>query len=65
MMILILILKMSDIDKAIADILRRYGEWNDVKREAQLDDQVVIDFLGKIDGEEFEGNSAKDFKVNS
>ena len=53
----------DDIDKAIADILRRYGEWNDVKREAQLDDQVVIDFLGKIDGEEFEGNSAKDFKL--
>ena len=53
----------DDIDKAIADILRRYGEWNDVKREAKLDDQVVIDFLGKIDGEEFEGNSAKDFKL--
>ena len=53
----------DDIDKAVADILRRYGEWKDVKREAQLDDQVVIDFLGKIDGEEFEGNSAKDFKL--
>jgi len=53
----------DDIDKAIADILRRYGEWKDVEREAQLDDQVVIDFLGKIDGEEFEGNSAKDFKL--
>ena len=53
----------DDIDKAIADILRRYGEWKDVKREAQLDDQVVIDFLGKINGEEFEGNSAKDFKL--
>ena len=53
----------DDIDKAVADILRRYGEWKDVNREAQLDDQVVIDFLGKIDGEEFEGNSAKDFKL--
>ena len=53
----------SDIDKAVEDILKRYGDWKDVKREAQLDDQVVIDFLGKIDGEEFEGNSSKDFKL--
>ena len=53
----------DDIDKAVADILRRYGEWKDVDRAAQLDDQVVIDFLGKIDGEDFEGNSAKDFKL--
>ena len=41
----------TDIDKAIEDILKRYGDWKDVKREAQLDDQVVIDFLGKINGE--------------
>ena len=41
----------SDIDKAIADIFKRYGDWKDVDREAKLDDQVVIDFLGKIDGE--------------
>ena len=45
----------NDIDKAVADILRRYGEWKDVSRKAQLDDQVVIDFLGSIDGKEFEG----------
>jgi len=53
----------DDIDKAIADIFKRYGEWKDVDREAQLDDQVVIDFLGKINGDEFEGNSAQDFKL--
>ena len=53
----------NDIDNAVADILRRYGEWKDVERDAQLDDQVIIDFLGKINGEEFEGNSAKDFKL--
>ena len=53
----------SDIDHAIDDIKKRYGEWKDVKRESKLDDQVVIDFFGKINGEEFEGNSAKDFKL--
>ncbi len=53
----------SDINLAIDDIKKRYGEWNDVQREARLDDQVVIDFVGKIDGKEFEGNNANDFKL--
>ena len=53
----------SDIDLAIADILKRYGEWNDVSRKSKKDDQVIIDFVGSINGEEFEGNSAKDFKL--
>jgi trigger factor len=48
---------------AINDIKKRYGEWNDVERAAKKDDQVIIDFIGKINGEEFEGNSAKDFKL--
>ena len=34
-----------------------------MKRKAKKDDQVVIDFVGKINDEEFEGNSAKDFKL--
>ena len=41
----------SDIDNAIDDIKKRYGEWKDVDRKAKLDDQVIIDFLGKINGE--------------
>ncbi len=53
----------SDINLAIDDIKKRYGDWNDVKREARLDDQVLIDFIGKIDGKEFEGNNANDFKL--
>ena len=53
----------SDIDLAIADILKRYGEWKDVSRKSKKDDQVIIDFVGSINGEEFEGNSAKDFKL--
>jgi trigger factor len=53
----------NDINLAIDDIKKRYGDWNDVQREARLDDQVVIDFIGKIDGKEFEGNTANDFKL--
>ena len=53
----------ADVDLAINDILERYCEWKNVKRAAQDKDQVVIDFEGKIDGEGFEGNESKDFKL--
>ncbi|MDA9577846.1 trigger factor [Gammaproteobacteria bacterium] len=53
----------KDIDLAIKDIVKRYGEWEDVSRKSQKDDQVIIDFTGMINGEEFEGNSSVDFKL--
>ena len=53
----------SDIDLAINDILERYCTWEKVDREAKDKDQVIIDFEGKIDGEPFEGNESKDFKL--
>jgi trigger factor len=53
----------SDIDLAINDILERYCHWHKVDRVAEDKDQVVIDFEGKIDGEGFEGNESKDFKL--
>ena len=53
----------ADIDLAIKDIVKRYGGWKDVKRKAKKDDQVVIDFVGRINNEEFEGNSAQEFKL--
>jgi len=53
----------SDVDFAINDILERYCTWEKVDRAAQDKDQVIIDFEGKIDGEGFEGNESKDFKL--
>ncbi len=53
----------DDIDLAVADILERYGTWNDVDRAALEKDQVIIDFTGTVNGEEFEGNSSKDFAL--
>ena len=53
----------SDIDFAINDILERYCTWEKVDRSAKENDQVIIDFEGKIDGEVFEGNESKDFKL--
>ena len=53
----------SDLELAINDILERYCVWNKVDREAAENDQVIIDFEGKIDGAPFEGNESKDFKL--
>ena len=53
----------SDLELAINDILERYCLWNKVDREAAENDQVIIDFEGKIDGDPFEGNESKDFKL--
>mgnify|MGYP005721292673 FL=1 len=53
----------SDIDLAINDISERYCVWNKVDRQAAENDQVIIDFEGKIDGDPFEGNESKDFKL--
>ena len=58
-----IVIEDSDIDLAISDIQKRYGEWEDIDSEAEIDHQVVIDFVGKIEGKEFEGNSAKDFNL--
>ena len=53
----------SDVEFAINDILERYCTWEKVDRAAKENDQVIIDFEGKIDGEAFEGNESKDFKL--
>ncbi|MET0024234.1 MAG: trigger factor [Sedimenticola sp.] len=44
---------------AMMDKLRNQRTtWNDVDRAAQDGDQVTIDFIGKVDGEAFEGGTA-------
>ena len=58
-----IILDDADIDLAIDDISQRYCHWHKVERAAKDKDQVIIDFEGKIDGESFEGNESKDFKL--
>jgi trigger factor len=55
--------KPSDIDDVLARVRNAYAEKQVVKREAKMDDEVVIDFEGSLDGEKFEGGAAKDFKL--
>jgi len=49
----------ADIDKMIETLQKNQASWKPVKRKSKKGDQVVIDFDGKIDGEAFEGGSAK------
>ena len=52
-----------DINKMIETLQEQQKEWQDVERAAEKDDLVVLDFDGTIDGESFDGGSAKDFTV--
>jgi len=53
----------DDIDKMIEIVRKQHRKTEAVEREATENDSVVIDFIGRIDGEEFEGGTAKDFSL--
>lgn len=56
--------KNEHVDEALAKIAARNTQYDlDDNRKAQNDDQVTIDFKGKIDGEEFEGGSGNDLAL--
>lgn len=50
----------ADIDKMIDNLRQQKAEYKPVERAAKKDDQVKIDFVGKVDGEAFDGGSAED-----
>jgi len=53
----------AEVDKTI-DILRKQRvTYDPVKRAAASGDQVMIDYRGTLDGEEFQGGQAKDYKL--
>ena len=53
--------KQSDINEMIESLQKQRGEWKSVDRNANDNDQLLIDFKGTLDGEAFEGGSAEDF----
>lgn len=54
-------------EKEIKDVLENLSsslaKKKAIKRAAKLTDEVIIDFVGKKDGEAFQGGSAKDYKL--
>ena len=53
----------EDLDKTITNLQKRMSQWVPSKDKSKSGDQVKIDFVGKIEGEEFEGGTAEDFTV--
>ena len=51
------------IDEALGNLAETAQNFEDKDGAAEEGDQVVIDFLGKIDGEAFEGGAAEDYPL--
>lgn len=49
----------ADVNNMIDVLRKQQSSWKDTKRKAQKGDRVVIDFIGRKDGEEFEGGKAE------
>ena len=49
----------ENIDKMIENLREQRKTWEPIKRQAKNKDRLNIDYVGTIDGEEFEGGSAK------
>ncbi|WP_018143952.1 MULTISPECIES: trigger factor [unclassified Thioalkalivibrio] len=53
----------EDIDRVIDSLREQNKEWAEVKRKAKKGDRVTLDFVGSLNGEEFEGGKAEDFQI--
>ena len=50
----------TDVDDMIETLRKQRAIWTPVERPAQTGDQVTIDFHGKVNGSDFEGNNGSD-----
>ncbi|MEP5758864.1 MAG: trigger factor [Litoreibacter sp.] len=55
----------KDVDDALENLAKQAQNFEDRKKgsKAKDGDQIVIDFLGKVDGEAFEGGAAEDYPL--
>ena len=53
----------SAVDEALANLAETAKTFEEKEGAAEDGDQVVIDFVGKIDGEPFEGGAAEDYPL--
>lgn len=54
-------LSQADLDNTITTLRKQRTTYETVDRAAQAEDQVRIDFTGKLNGEVFQGGEAKDY----
>lgn len=53
----------KDVNEILNNIATSFAEKKAVKKAAAMGDEVILDFVGKKDGEPFKGGSAKDYKL--
>ena len=53
----------ADVEKTLSDIRKQQRNWGEVTRAAKKGDQVDINFVGSIEGNEFAGGKAENFKL--
>ncbi|MDP5028947.1 MAG: trigger factor [Paraglaciecola sp.] len=53
----------ADLDTMMDTLRKQHASWKEVKRKSKKDDKLTMDFVGTIDGEEFEGGKAEDFAL--
>ncbi|MBN6076554.1 trigger factor [Aggregatibacter actinomycetemcomitans] len=51
----------ADVDKMVDVLRKQQATWSETQEAAKAEDRVTIDFVGSVDGEEFEGGNAEDF----
>ena len=53
----------ADIDRVVENMRKQQLTWKEVKRKSKNGDRVLVDFVGRVDGEEFDGGKASDYPV--
>ena len=53
----------ADVDRMIERLRKQRGTWKPVERAAAEDDRVVVDFVGRIGKEPFEGGEGKGIRI--
>ncbi|MEO0937028.1 MAG: trigger factor [Pseudomonadota bacterium] len=53
----------AEVDEALGNLAETAQDFDTKSGEAEDGDQVVMDFVGKVDGEAFEGGAAEDYPL--
>ena len=51
----------KDLDNMMETLRKQHAGWKEVKRKSKKDDRLTMDFVGTIDGVEFDGGKAENF----
>lgn len=53
----------KDLDEMFVTLQKQHQTWKENKRKSKKGDKLTINFLGRVDGEEFEGGKAEAFEL--